>query len=236
MNSTKARARKAGLLYLLLAIVGPINAIYLPSRFIVPGNATVTARNITDAELTYRLGILSGLVSHIIFLFLVLSLYHLLKDVDRTQARLMVAVVLVSLAVAFVNLLNQMAPLIFLSGADFLSVFTKPQLDALALGFLRLRSSGTSVETAFWGLWLFPFGILVIKSGFFPKLLGVLLIVGGLAYVMLSLTGIVLPTRRQVVSQVLLPFYAIGELSMIVWLLVKGAKVQPLEAPSSHLS
>lgn len=165
-----------------------------------------------------------------------MSLYNLLKDVDRKHARLMVMLVAVSVAVGVVNLLNQIAPLILLSGADFLSVFTKPQLDALALSFLRLSSSGSHVDMAFWALWLFPFGILVIKSGFFPKLLGVLLIVGCFAYLTVSFTAIVFPAHRHVVNQVALPFYAIGELSMIIWLLVKGAKVQEPEARPSQES
>jgi hypothetical protein len=235
MNSIKATARQAGVLYLLLG-TSAFNIVYVPAAFIVPGDATATARNITAAELTYRIGILSGLVSSIIFIFLVLSLYNLLKDVDRKHARLMVILGSVGAAIGLANLLNQIAPLILLSGTDFLSVFTKPQLDALALGFLKLRRNGTLIEMAFWGLWLFPFGILVIKSGFFPKLLGVLLIVGCFAYLTVSFTSIVLPAHSQIVSLVALPFYTIGELSMIIWLLVKGANVQPLEARSSHES
>ncbi len=236
MNSIKATARKAGVLYLLLAIMAPFNLMYVPHAFIVSGDAAATARNIAAGELTYRIGIFTGLASSIIFLFLGLSLYNLLKDVDRKHARLMVMLVAVSVAVGVVNLLNQIAPLILLSGVDFLSVFTKPQLDALALGFLRLQSGGIHLDMAFWALWLFPFGILVIKSGFFPKLLGVLLIVGCFAYLTVSFTNIVFPAHRQVVGQVLLPFYAIGELLMVVWLLVKGANVPPLEARPSQVS
>ena len=160
------------------------------------------------------------MASDIIFIFVALSLYELLKDVDRTQARLMVVLVSVGAALSLANRLNQLAPLVVLSGADFLSAFSKPQLDALALAFLRLRSNGTTVAMAFWALWLFPFGILVIKSRLFPKALGVLLIVGGFAYLTLSVTSIVVPAYRGVVSQVALPFFAIGELSMIAWLLV----------------
>ena len=105
----------------------------------------------------------------------------------------MVLLVSIGVAVALANLLNKFAPLVLLSGADYLSVFTKPQLDALALGFLRFHSSGAAVTTAFWGLWLFPFGILVIKSGFFPRILGILLLVAGFAYLTSSVTSIVLP-------------------------------------------
>lgn len=225
----KAKARQAGVLYLLLAIVAPFNHIYVPNALFVSGDATATARNIIDSELTYRFGIFSGLVGSVIFLFLVLSLYNLLKDVDRKQARLMVTLVVVAVAIGSVNLLIQIAPLIFLGGADFLSAFSKAELDALALAFLKLRNGGTYVAMIFWGLWLLPFGVLVIRSGFFPRLLGILLIVGGIAYVVLSFTGIVLPAYHQTVSQIGLPFYAVGELAMIVWLLVVGAKVQEAE-------
>jgi hypothetical protein len=224
MTSIKTAARRAGMLYLLLAIVGPFNDIYVPNAFIVSGDATATAGRIAAAELTYRLGIYSGLVAHVLFLLLALSLYHLLKDADRKSARLMVTLVVVGVAVGIVNLFNQIAPLILSSGAGFLPVFSKPQLDALAFGFLRLRSSGTYLAMAFWGLWLFPFGILVIKSGFIPKVLGFLLIVGCFAYLTVSCTAIVFPAQIEIVSRVMLPLFAVGELSMIVWLLVKGAR------------
>jgi len=236
MTSIKTAARRAGMLYLLLAIIGPFNDIYVPNALIVTGDATATAGKIAAAELTYRLGILSGLVAHVVFLFLAASLYDLLKDVDRKNARLMLMLVVTGVAVGVVNLFHQIAPLILSSGASFLAVFSKPQLDALALGFLRLRSSGTYVAMAFWGLWLLPFGILVIKSGFIPRVLGVLLIVGCFAYLTVSCTAIVFPARTAIVSQIMLPFFAVGELSMIVWLLVKGAKEPLPQARPSHVS
>lgn len=232
MNSTRATARSIGVLYVLMGAPA-VFTHYITRAFIVPGDATATARNITAGALTYRLGILSFLVSGIAWILLVLSLYHLLKDVDRKQARLMVMLVAIAVAIDTVNLLNQMAPLILLSGGDFLSSFTKPQLDALALGFLRLGSNGNDVAMTFWGLWLFPFGLLVMKSGFIPRLIGVLLVVGCFAYVAVSVTSIVLPAHRQIVNLVALPFYAIGELAIMVWLFVKGGKVQlPEERPA----
>src|SRR5438477_1421678 len=102
---------------------------------------------------------------------------------------------------------------------------SKAQLDALALGFLRLRSNATYVDMAFWGLWLFPFGVLVIKSGFFPRVLGALLIIGCFAYLTVSFTALVFPAHRQLVSQVALPFFAVGELPAIACLVFKGSKV-----------
>lgn len=227
MHSTKGTARRAGLLYLLILLLALINHISISGRFVVPGDSTATARNISAGALTYRLGILSGLASELMLLGLALSLYSMLKDVDRKHAKLMVTLVAVSVAFGLVNLLNQTAPLILSSGADYWSEFTRPQLDALAYAFLRLRSTGVYMAMALWGLWLFPFGVLVIKSGFFPRLLGILLIVGCFAYLAVSVTAMALPLHRPVVEQVLMPLCAIGEVSMILWLLVKGAKEPP---------
>ena len=193
-------------------------------RFIVPGDATATARNISAAELTYRIGILTDFVTLLLFIFLVVSLYNLLKSVDKWHATLMVLLVSAGVTIGLANLLNRVAPLILLSGADYWSVFTKPQLDALALGFLSLNSNGNTVDTAFWGLWLFPFGILVIKSGFFPRVLGILLMVAGFGLLTSSVTSIVLPAYEHVVSLATMPL-GLGEFPIIFWLLIKGAKV-----------
>ncbi|MGA9628056.1 MAG: DUF4386 domain-containing protein, partial [Bryobacteraceae bacterium] len=157
MNSTTVKARSTGVLYLLMLIIGGLNLVYTSSYF-VPGDAAATARKIVAAQLTYRLGIVSDIAGSILFIFLVLSLYALFKDVDKKQAMLMVILVSIAVAFSLVNLVNQIAPLILLSGADFLTAFTKPQLDALALIFLKLRSGGFEVVAAFWGLWLLPFG------------------------------------------------------------------------------
>ena len=232
MNSITATARRAGALYFLFLIVGLVD-MYGFARFLVPGDATATARNIMAAELTYRIGILTDLVTLLLFIFLVVSLYHLLKDVDRWHAMLMVLLVSAGVTIGLANLLNKLAPLIFLSGADYLSVFTKPQLDALALCFLSLNSNGNTVDTVFWGLWLFPFGILVIKSCFFPRILGILLMVAGFGLLTSSATSIVLPEYEHVVSQAMMPL-GLGEFPIIFWLLIKGAKVA--QPRPSHVS
>ncbi|HEV8671779.1 MAG TPA: DUF4386 domain-containing protein [Candidatus Limnocylindria bacterium] len=211
------------MLYLLSAVPAAFSIVYVPAAFVVAEDAAATARRITDAELVYRIGILSDLVSQIVWIFLAVSLYNLLKAVDKGRAILMLTCALIIVPIGFVDLIVQVAPLIVLSGADFLSAFTKPQLDALAFTLVALRINGLIVASAFWGLWLFPFGMLVIRSGFFPKVLGILLIVAGAAYLTASFASIVVPAQRQVVALVALPFYAVGELAMIGWLLVKGA-------------
>jgi hypothetical protein len=235
MNSTKATARFAGLLYVVMSVLMVFGYMYVSATFIVPDDAAATARKITEGALIYRIGLLSTLVGHILFICLVLTLYQLFKDVDRTQARLMVALVCVGVAAEIVNIGNRSAPLLFLSGADFLSVFTQPQLDALALGFLRLANRLGQLLLAIWGLWLFPFGILTIRSGFFPKILGILLFVAGFAYAASSFTSLVFPAHMQVVSRLMTPLY-FAELPMVFWLLVMGAKVPQVESEPSHVS
>jgi hypothetical protein len=224
MISINATARRAGVVYFVFMIVAIYRGFLFPA-FLVPGDAAATAQNIIAGEPVYRIGILIGFVTLIMFIFLVVILYRLFRDVDKSCAMLMVLLVSIGVAVALANLLNQFAPLVLLSGADYLSVFTKPQLDALALGFLRFHSNGGQIANAFWGLWLFPFGILVIKSKFIPRFLGILLMVAGLGNLTSSVTALVLPEYTHGVSQVMMPLY-FGEVPIIFWLLITGAKAQ----------
>jgi hypothetical protein len=147
---------------------------------------------------------------------LVLALYRLLKGVNPHQASLMVALVLVAVPIAFLNMLNPLAALLLLSGAGFLTVFEPHQLHALAMVFLNLQEYGTMIVEIFWGLWLFPFGWLVFKSGFFPKIMGILLIIACFGYLVHSFTFLLYVAAPE----------AIGELSMVLWLLIKGVNVQ----------
>lgn len=236
MSSIKSKARLAGVLYVVTGLLGWFSIMYIPSVFVVHGDAAATARNILSDVPLYRLGILSQLVSLTMFIFLVLILYDLFKDVDRKYARLMVVLVSVSVAIEFANCLNLVAPLILLGGAGYWSAFTKPQLDALAMGFLALRHSGINNVSAFWGLWLLPLGVLVFKSGFIPKLLGVMLVISCFAYVAGSITSVVFPARMHVVSNFTLPVAGLGELFIVVWLIVKGVNERPLAARPLQVS
>jgi len=160
VSSTQQQARVAGVLYLLIALSAPIGLLYVPGKLIVPGNATATADNIRSSEWLLRIGMASELNHQVIAVFLVLALYRLLRAVNEIHAKQMVILgALVSVPIMFVNVLNEIAALVLVSGADFLSVFEKPQLDALAYLFLRLHGQGITVASIFWGLWLFPFGM-----------------------------------------------------------------------------
>ncbi len=233
MSSTQQQARYAGFLYLILAVTAPIGLLYVPGKLIVSGNATATADHIRASELLLRIGIASELFHQVIGVFLVLALYRLFKAVNETHAKLVVILgALVSLPIVFVNVLNEIAALILVSGADFLSVFAKPQLDALAYLFVRLHNQGIIVASIFWGLWLFPFGMLVIRSGFIPRVLGFLLMIAGSAYLANSFVILVLPRYAPMVSQVAL-LLEVAELPIIFWLLIWGAKTRPNDAPAA---
>jgi uncharacterized protein DUF4386 len=216
--------RAAGLLYLLLSLLGAFSILYVPSKLIVPGDATTTANNILASEGLYRLSIVSGLASAVVFLFLVRALYRLLHPVSRPLASLMVTLVMVSVAIGFALTVNDLAALAVLRGADFLAVFSQAQREALAMFFLHLSSQAMLVSQIFWGLWLFPFGVLVMRSGILPRILGILLIVNGVAYVVASLTGLLLPEYAGAVNRVAFIF-ELGEVWMMLWLLIRGARV-----------
>jgi hypothetical protein len=232
MNSTRHTARVAGLLYLVAGIPAPLGLIYVPRTLVVPGDATATADHLRASGTLLRLGIASELIAATLFVFVVLALHRLLKGVDANLARAMVILYVISVPISFLNVLNDVAALALVSGASFLSVFEPRQLDALALLFLRLHGQGVQLAQVFWGLWLLPFGMLVIRSGFIPRLLGAWLIVNGVAYVALSATGLLLPRHAGMVSRVAFPAL-LGELAIILWLLIKGARPQPLAAPVS---
>jgi hypothetical protein len=182
------------------------------------------------SELLFRVGIVSELICAAEFIFLVRALYRLLNGMNRTHASLMVTLALVSVPIMFLNVLNEIAALALLRGADFLSVFEKQRLDALAMLFLHLHGQGFAVAEIFWGLWLFPFGVLVMRSGFLPRILGVLLIAACFGYLADSLTSLLLPSYEDVVGRIANIPLTLGEPAILLWLLIRGAKDQPLEA------
>lgn len=231
MHSRKLEARVAGVLYLLMAVAAVVSLNNVPSWSMVDGNAAAVANKIAASQLLYRIGIVSDLAAQILFVFLVLTLYQLLKRVNERHAVLMVALVLVQVPMAFANMLLGIAPLILLSGADYLSVFDKAQLEALAMGFLNMRGYGIKAVMAFWGLWLLPFGLLVIRSGFIPRILGVLLVVGCFAYLVVSVISLLFPAYEQIATR--LTVLAVGELLITLWLLTKGARTEALEYEAS---
>lgn len=213
-------ARLAGFLYLLVVPLGIFGSLYVPSRLIVSGDARTTANNLMASDLLFRLGIVSDLLAPLVLILVVLLLYKLLKPVDKTMAGLMVIFLLLGVPIALLSKANQFIALQLLSGMDYLTVFTTEQLQALALLFLRLHDRAGTIAAVFWGLWLFPMGYLVFKSGFFPRILGVLLMIACFGYLISSFATF-LGYRVNVGI-----FAALGEILFILWLLIKGVNVE----------
>src|SRR3989440_745909 len=228
MHPLKKAARIAGAIYLTMVFTGPFSLIYVPNKLIVRGNAAATAENILAHETMFRLAILADLVGAVIFICLAVALYKLLSSVNKTWASLMVAFVLVSAAVGFLNTLNNIAALTLFRGADFLAVFDKPQRDALGYLFIRLHNQGEFMNEIFWGLWLLPFGLLVYRSGFLPRFLGVWLMLACFGWLVLSLVALLFPPYYETAFKIAQPVM-FAELAIMLWLLIKGAKVPPLE-------
>ena len=225
----KRTTRRAGLLYLAAAIFGMVGFLYLHPRFVISGDAGATARNILGNEQLYRAGILIDVVGQTLFIFVVLELYRLFEHVDRNQARLMVALIGTSIAAQFAGFALNAAPLMLLKGEEYLAAFNGPQIESLAYASLSLNRKLGELVMSLWGLWLFPFAVVTMRSGFLPKFLGVLLILTGMAYVLASATAIMFPARLEALNNFVFPLY-FGELIVILWLAFIGAKPRAAEA------
>jgi hypothetical protein len=227
MNSINKTARFAGFLYLIMIPLGLFGIMWV-SSLIVPGDAAITANNIMASESLFRLSIVSALILQTGHILLVLVLYKLLKAVNKNHASLMVIFMLVAVPIAMLNELNRFAALLLLSGADYLTVFTADQLQALVPLFLGLHEHGINIAGIFWGLWLFPMGYLVFKSGYIPRILGVLLIIAGFGYLLDFFTFFLLPNFYATINQIT-QFTGWGELLLPLWLLIKGVNVEQWE-------
>ncbi len=224
-NNPNKTARIAGFLYLIMAPLGIFSWLYVSSNLIVPGDLAATVSNISANELLFRLSSVSALIVQVVNIFVVLVLYKLLKPVNKNHAMLMVIFILVAVPIAMLNELNQFAVLLLLSGADYLTVFTTDQLHALVPLFRDLYEHGVKIASIFFGLWLFPMGYLVFKSGYIPRILGVLLMIGCFGYLVDSVIFFIFPNFDTTISQY--TFY--GEILFPLWLLIKGVNVKEWE-------
>lgn len=223
--SNKIKARKAGLLYLVVVLTGIFSLAYVPSKLIEWNDAAATLQNIKDHEFMFRLSIVSGVVCYVFFLFLPLALYKLLSQVDESYARIMVLLAVVSVPISILNWQNKLAVLTLIGDSNYLMTHDVNQLSAQVMFFLNQYNNGILVIQIFWGLWLFPFGYLLYKSGFLPKVLGVLLMAGCFGY-LINFTGDILVSdyaKMGLSSWVDMPA-ALGEIGTCLWLIIMGAK------------
>jgi len=224
VSTIKREARIAGLWYLLLGVSAPLGLQIVPDQLYVSGNATATAQRVLSHETLYRLGMFSELFHQVVVIFLVLALFRLFKRVDEGLSwQLVILGALVSVPIMFANEVSALAALILFKGTPYLAVFDKAQLEALGYFFIRLHGLGVQMAAIFWGLWLFPFGLLIIRSRFIPKIFGYLLFVAGIAYLASSSCTVLAPQVSRDVNN-----YAglleIAEVPIIFWLVIAGAK------------
>ena len=208
------------LLYPIWAIVGLFSIMYVPATLIVSGDAAATAANIIADESLFRMGIAGSLITQLIQIVVVLVLYQLFRSVDKNHASLMVIFALVGIPIAMLNTLNRIAALQLLNSADQMMLF------------LNLNAQGVIIASIFWGLWLFPLGYLIYKSGYFPKIVGVLMFIAGFGYLLGSFMHLLLPTYGTIIQ--VLELMTFGEVLFMVWVLLKGAKLPSNDADKEN--
>jgi hypothetical protein len=222
ITSRKSTARLAGLLFLLWIITGFYDMFYLSSRIDTRGDMASAAQNILSREFLFRTGIFMGLITSTLWVFMVLVFYRLFKPVQEHQAKLLVALVIVQIPIGLMMATFDITTLMILKG-KVLNSFELIQRQELAMLFLKLSDYGVIALELFWGLWLFPLGILTYRSRFLPRFLGIWLLINGVVYVVLSFTSVVLPNYKDAVFTYTMPAM-FGELVFMLWLLIKGAR------------
>jgi hypothetical protein len=227
-DSLKKTARIAGALYLIVVLTGIFHLLYVPSLLSGAGDPSVTISNIIAHETLFRFSILAGILCYAAFLLLPLALYKLLSPTDRTHAVMMVALAVVSVPISLVNMLNKFAVLTLISKAGYLTGLEAGTLQAQISLHLDYYRNGNEVASIFWGLWLFPFGYLVFKSGFLPRFLGIFLMVGCVGYIIDFMGSFLFSSYNETIISTLLTIPgSIGEIGICLWLLIVGIKNKP---------
>lgn len=228
-KSIQKTARITGILFLIMIIVGPFSMMYVPSQLIIPGDAATTANNIMASGSLFRMGIIGHLVILFADLGVALLLYILLKPVNRTIALIAAAFRMIMVAMRGINLLNYFIALQLLNGNDYLAVFDTGQLQALVMTFLNAFDYGVNLDMVFFSFHLLFIGYLICQSGYFPKILGILLIIAFFGYLISSMTNLFYPEYKTVVTQIVTIPNAASELLLMLWLLIKGVNVEKWE-------
>jgi uncharacterized protein DUF4386 len=228
MEATRRTARLAGLLYLVSSLPAPFALLYVPGKLFVEGNPTATGERLRSLEGLLRAGLAAELFSSIVFIFMTLTLYRLFRPVSAGSALAMLVLILISFPITFGNVLLELAALDLAGGgarSAILSMLGPSQNDALAYTAMHLHHQGYMLAQIFWGLWLFPFGVCVWRSGFIPRALGILLMIAGCGYVANSFAALTLPRLLPAVDRIT-SITNLGEVPIIFWLLIWGARPQ----------
>lgn len=221
MQSANKVARMTGILYFLVVLAGILNEIIVGNFIIVPGDISTTVNHITAYESIFRLGFVISLTRFAVFILLVLALYKLFRPVNKDISLIMAVFALVSISIGMVSLLFQYAAPLLLRSNDYSTLFSTDQWHEQVLFFMNMQTMGDKASQIL-AVWLLPLGWLIYKSGFFPKILGILMVIAGLGYVTDFLIFFLLPNLDWQVAG----FAFLGELPFPLWLLIKGVNVE----------
>jgi len=227
MNTPKSTARLAGLFWLLTAVTAGFSLIYVRPRISVPADALATANNIIILESLFRAGIVSMVLSQVFALFFGLAIFRLFKDANKTLAMVFLTSLLVGAGIGVANTLNNIGALLVLTNPDYMKAFAPDQLITLSMIFLRLNNSGIGLVEIFTAIYLFSFGLLIVKTGYLPRVLGILLMTGACAFPVNTFTKILIPHfYPALITQITMLLNALGSPVTILWLLIKGIKTE----------
>lgn len=232
LAANKKTARLAGFLYLIVVITGIFSLAYVPSKLIVRTDAAATFQNIAASEMLFRMSLVSSALCYLAFLLLPFVLYFLLRSVNEMAAKLMVVLAVVSVPISMLNLQNKYAVLTLIDGAEHLKIFSSQQIHSQMMTLLENYNHGILIVQIFWGLWLLPFGFLVYKSGFLPRILGVLLMLGCFGYLISFVGNTMIPDYGEtLLARFARMPAAFGEIGTCLWLLIRGIKNNSQTSP-----
>ena len=223
--SPKVRARIAGFLYLIVVIGGIFAEVLVRGRLVVAGDAAATAHNIAAHELLYRMGFAAELFYCLCNVPLALVLYDLFRIVNKPVAVMALAFGVVGTAVGGINLLADFAPLFLLGKSTYLVAFTEAQLQAATYLSLRFYETGFAISLTFFGFFCIAQAYLIVRSTFFPRVIGGLLALEGALYLVNSFATFIVPA----IGAKIFPFLAVsglGEVSFALWLLIVGVNAK----------
>jgi hypothetical protein len=226
--SQSRAARMAGIAWLIIIATGVLAEFFIRANLIVPGDAASTANNIVASEGLFRASIVSDLVMLVFDVVVALALYVLLRPVNRGLALLAAFFRLVMNAILGVNLLNLLIVLRLVGGTQYAQVFDTEQIHALASLFINAQSSGYDLSLVFFGIHLIIVAYLAFKSGYIPRVLGILLFAASFGYLIDSFANVLLPQEVAIISIVatlLIVLAVAAELSLSLWLVVRGSKI-----------
>lgn len=222
MISDKNLARIAGLCYLIVIATGLFSEVFVRQALRVPNNALATAQNIQTHELLFRWGFVADIINFVVGLPTVIIIYHFFKRVNKLLVQIALAFVIIQTAIIAVNLLNQISPLLILSDESYLNTFQPNQLATLSLLSLNLQAQGYGIGLVFFGFYCLIIGFLILKSSLLPQVLGVLYATAGLCYLINSFIMFLSKGfENPMFMHLAIPIF-IGELSLCLWLLIKG--------------